>query len=225
MGSDSLTGPAPADHTAAGNSEADLPSATTDGRQLRRRRNREAVVEALLDLYGDGNLTPSSEEIAARSGLSPRSLFRYFDDVNDLVSAAIARQEERAIPLLPIDATPDAALGEKIAALVDQRFRLFDVVGNAATVSRLRSPFQPLLAAELRRNREFLRMQMENLFDPEFTQMGPVSAARALAAADVLASFESHLLLGQDQGLPSAQAKAVMVEALTAILGRSSNRP
>ena len=44
---------------------------TTDGRQLRRERNREAVVEALLDLYRDGNLQPSSEEIAARSGLSP----------------------------------------------------------------------------------------------------------------------------------------------------------
>jgi AcrR family transcriptional regulator len=83
--------------------------ATTDGRQLRRRRNREAVVEALLDLYRDGNLSPSTEEIAERSGLSPRSLFRYFDDVNDLVRSAVERQQERAIPLAVIDIAPETA--------------------------------------------------------------------------------------------------------------------
>ncbi len=122
------------------------PTATTDGRQLRRERNREAVVEALLDLYRDGVLQPSSEEIAERSGLSPRSLFRYFDDVEDLVRAAIGRQQERAIPLIPIDAEPEAPLETKITALVEQRFRLFEAVGNAAAVMRLRSHFQPLLA-------------------------------------------------------------------------------
>ena len=149
-------------------SGTDAPPASTDGRQLRRERNREAVVEALLDLYSDGDLRPSTEEIAARSGLSPRSLFRYFDDVDDLIRAAIARQEARAIPLVPIDATPDAPLEAKIAALVDQRFRLFHAVGNAAAVSRLRSPFQPLLATELTRNRAFLRTQMMNLFAPNW---------------------------------------------------------
>jgi AcrR family transcriptional regulator len=124
-------------------------TATTDGRQLRRERNREAVVEALLDLYRDGVLQPSSEEIAERSGLSPRSLFRYFDDVEDLIRAAIGRQQERVIPLIPIDAGPDAPLETKVTALVEQRFRLFETVGNAAAVMRLRAPFQPLLAAAL----------------------------------------------------------------------------
>ena len=55
----------------AGPGPTDRPGSGTDGRQLRRRRNREAVVEALLDLYREGNLRPSTEEIAARSGLSP----------------------------------------------------------------------------------------------------------------------------------------------------------
>jgi AcrR family transcriptional regulator len=195
--------------------------ATTDGRQLRRERNREAVVEALLDLYSRGNLRPSAEEIAARSGLSPRSLFRYFDDVDDLIRAAIDRQIERAIPLVPIEAAPDAPVTAKVGALVDQRFRLFGAVGNAAAVTRLRSPFQPLLAAELTRNRAFLRAQMEALFAPELAAMAPEVAARSLAAADVLASFESRHLLCHDQGLDVDQAKAVMAEALVTIFGRT----
>jgi AcrR family transcriptional regulator len=196
------------------------PPVVTDGRQLRRERNREAVVEALLDLYSEGNLQPSAEEIATRSGLSPRSLFRYFDDVDDLVRAAIDRQKERAIPLLPIDATPDASLEVRVSALIDQRFRLFGAVGNAAAVSRLRAPFQPLLATELSQNRAFLRSQIEVLFAPELAAMEPAVAVRALAATDVLASFEARALLSHDQGFDTAQAKAVMAEAIGSILGR-----
>ena len=172
------TGPTPAPAGRSGQ-EPDQASGTTDGRQLRRARNREAVVEALLDLYRDGNLRPSSEEIAARSGLSPRSLFRYFDDVDDLIRAAIRSQEARALPLVPIAAEPDDPLDTKVSALVAQRFRLFDAVGHAAAVSRLQSPFQPLLAAELTQNRKFLRSQVRRLFAPELAGMDEARLASA----------------------------------------------
>ena len=211
--------PARTDRTVARTSGPDKPPASTDGRQLRRARNREAVVEALLDLYRDGNLKPNAEEIAARSGLSPRSLFRYFDDVDDLIRAAIARQLARAIPLVPIDATPDEPTRAKITALVEQRFRLFNAVGNAASVVRLRAPFEPVVATTLARNREFLRSQMVALFAPELAEMGTSAAAGALAVADVVTSFESRYLLVQDQGLTPVQAKAVIADALSAILG------
>ena len=190
--------------------------ASTDGRQLRRMRNREAVVEALLDLYREGNLSPNAEQIAARSGLSPRSLFRYFDDVDDLIRAAIHSQQSQALPLVLIDATPESPFQTRVTALVEQRFRVYDAVGNAAMVARLRAPFAPVLDETLRRNREFLRSQMANLFAPELAEME--GAATALAAADVVTSFESRRLLLDDQGLTPTQAKAVMAGALSALL-------
>src|SRR6187551_2594584 len=97
-----------------------------DGRRLRRDRNRTAVVEAMLELYGDGNLAPSSEEIAERAGLSSRSLFRYFEDIDDLVQAAIVRQQERIAPFLVVDVDRDASFDERVAAFVQQRLRLLD---------------------------------------------------------------------------------------------------
>jgi AcrR family transcriptional regulator len=208
------------DRTPEENSES-VPASATDGRQLRRQRNRDAVVEALLDLYRDGELQPSTEAIATRSGLSPRSLFRYFDDVNDLISAAVARQRDRALPLLSIDISTDNPLAARASALVDQRFRLFDAAGNAAKVTRLRSPFQPLLAAELAANRSFLRNQLKLLFAQELAAMEPAEAAAALATADVMASFEARHLLREDQGLSSDEAKAAMTSALVAILTRA----
>ena len=61
-----------------------------DGRHARRDRNRVAVVDAMLELFAAGNLAPSSDEIAEKAGLSPRSLFRYFDDLDDLVRVALS---------------------------------------------------------------------------------------------------------------------------------------
>ncbi len=187
------TPPGPVDSGDGAPGEAPI----TDGRLLRRQRNRDAVVEALLDLYADGNLRPSTEEIAARSGLSPRSLFRYFDDVEDLTRTAMNRQLERALPLLPIDAEPEAELTVKVGALVDQRFRLFDLVrATAATVSRLRSPFQPVLADQADpATGSTSDPRSRTLFAPELAAMGEPVGFEMLAAADILTSFESYQLL------------------------------
>ena len=46
----------------------------------------------------------------------------------------------------------------------------------------------------------------------------PNRATRALAAADVMASFEALQLLLQDQGLPQPEAVSAMAGALVAIL-------
>jgi AcrR family transcriptional regulator len=196
-----------------------------DGRRVRRERNRDAVVDALLELYGEGRLQPSSDEIAERAGLSPRSLFRYFDDIDDLARAAITRQQERVLPLVPVDVEPDAPRAERIAGLVAQRLRLFDEIASVGQVSRLRAPFQPLIADELGQARAFLRGQVARLFAPELRAMGTGRAGSALAAADVLCSFESYRLLRDDQSLSRPRAAAALTAALTALFDTPFDTP
>jgi AcrR family transcriptional regulator len=192
-------------------------TAVTDGRLLRRKRNREAVVDALLDLYRAGTLRPSAEEIAARSGVSPRSLFRYFDDMDDLVRTAMGRIERENLHLVPIDIDPRAGLEVKAGALAEQRFRLFDTVGHAAAVLRLRSPYHPVLAAALARNRAFVRGQIRALFAPELLALGSARGIAALAAADVLCSFESYQLLREVNQLSPVGYKVTLSEGLAAL--------
>ncbi len=202
----------------AGPDGDDEPSAQTDGRRMRRALNREAVVDALLDLYAEGNLRPSTDEIAERAGISPRSLFRYFEDADDLAGEAVARQQARVLPLLPVDAGPDAPFDVRVAALVDQRLRLFATMGQAAQVSRLRAPFQSRLAETLTEGRRFLRGQVQTLFAAELAAMGDAPAEAALAGADVLASFESYHLLTGDRGFTPDEVRTVLVATLTALL-------
>ena len=102
---------------------------------------------------------------------------------------------------------------------MDQRFRLFELFGNLAKVSRLRAPFQPVLAEMLSRNRNFLRSQVEWLFAPELAAMDEGHRFNALATADILTSFESYNLLTEFGELTGERAKLVMVGSSTAILG------
>jgi len=189
-----------------------------DGRHARRDRNRLAVVDAMLLLYAAGNLEPSSDEIAERAGLSPRSLFRYFDDLDDLVRVAISRQYERLLPIAGLDVSSSGPLSDRVARLVEQRLGLFERIGSVGIVSRVREPFQPLIASELAITRAFLRRQIEQLFATELGQRSSAGAAGAIAAIDVLTSFESLRLMRDDQQLTKLQISAALTDAVTRLL-------
>ena len=208
-----------ADAEAEGDVEGD-----GDGRRLRRERNREAVVEALLELFQDGDLQPSANHIAERAGLSPRSLFRYFDDIDDLSRAAIQRQQRRVWPLARVDAAYDAPLAERIAAVAESRVRLYDAIGNVGQVARLREPFHSLVAAELTRGRSLLRRQLRDLFTPELDALGTTHATAVLATLDVVCSYESYRLMRFDQSMTKAKVTATLVEAITRLLAHGDPR-
>jgi TetR/AcrR family transcriptional regulator, regulator of autoinduction and epiphytic fitness len=188
-----------------------------DGRTQRRQRNRDAVVEALLAMVAEGELAPGTDEIAARAGLSSRSLFRYFDDADDLCRAAIARQHERVGALLDAPVDTAGSCDERAVAVVEQRVRLFDAMGEVGRLARLRAPFQPLIADELTAARRVLRRRLAAAMAPELDALG-TGAERALDAADVLCSFEAYRLLRDDLGRSRRVAVAVMASGVAALL-------
>jgi TetR/AcrR family transcriptional regulator of autoinduction and epiphytic fitness len=190
-----------------------------DGRHARRHQNRRAVLEALVELYEEGDYAPRSAAIAQRAGLSPRSLFRYYDDIDDLSRAAIDLQLRRARPLLAIAASPADPTDAKIDCLVAARIGLFEAVAPAARAARMTAPRSRLVAAQVGEARAYLRRQIEELFAPELNAMEPERAACVLGAIDVLCSFESHELLSSQQGLPREGEAATLTAALLALVG------
>jgi AcrR family transcriptional regulator len=189
-------------------------AAAADGRHLRREQNREAVIDALLALFAAGNYQPSSAEIATRAGLSPRSLFRYFDDVDDLHRAAAARQILLALPLLELDTCPQDPTAVKIERVAHARARLFEHIGPAARALRVSAHRHDVLATELDLNRSFRRDQLRQVFAPELA----AATSTVLPAIDVLCSFECYELLRHDQGLSRTDAVGTLIAALTALL-------
>lgn len=192
----------------------------TDGRRARRERNRDAVVEALLDFYREGELQPSTEQIAQRAGISARSLFRYFDDVDDLYRVAIAHQIARIGSRFFVDIDPDLDLADRVASFVGQRLELYEAMGWVGVVARSREWFQPLVAEELGRARSLFRTQLRTAFAPELARFDLTDADRRVAAADVLCSFEAYRLLLDDHGLARDEIVAVLTDGLIRHLAR-----
>ncbi len=201
---------------AAGRGESPEPG--VDGRSAIRDRNRDAVLDAVLDLFSEDNLSPGPEDVALRAGLSVRSVYRYFDDHDSLSRAAIDRQLERLAPLLVIPAIGEGDIDERIARFVDVRLRLQEAAGPVLRATRMRATFDPVVRDQFESDRARLREQVARHFAAELTAMPADRAASRLAAIDTLCTFEAldHYLV--HRALDPGTTHAMVVDALSALL-------
>jgi len=185
-----------------------------DGRRLRREQNRSAVLDALVGLFEEGTYQPSTAEIAERAGISPRSLFRYFDDVDDLNRAAVERHIETHRALFEVEIDPDAPTKTKVDEFVAARVRLHEAVAPAARAARLVEHRRDVVASQLLETRTFMRAQVLRTFARE------LDGARAalLPAVDELCSFEAYDFMRAGHGMSRAKASAALTAALTQLL-------
>src|SRR5689334_4908380 len=115
----------------------------SDGRVRRAQRSGRAIVDALIDLVGEGNLEPTAEQVAARAGVGIRTVFRRFSDMERLFVEMSTRMQERVLPLL-LDGAPAGDRAERARALVRTRVAFFERIARykrAANLRRFRSPY------------------------------------------------------------------------------------
>lgn len=190
-----------------------------DGRSARRERNKIAVVDAYLDLIREGVARPAVTDVAERSGVSHRSVFRYFSDRDEMARTSIQRQHERVGPLFQQRVDEALPLADRIGELIELRMRLFDTIAPSARLSRALASTQPIIQDELTASRAFLRATVKRLFAAELAAMSTEDAADTLAAVDVLTSFEAFDLLRTDRGLSKPRTARVLRSTLIALLG------
>src|SRR5690606_26594946 len=110
-----------------------------DGRAGRAARTRAAVVDALLTLNDRGVLRPTARDIAAEAGVSLRSLYVHFDDLEALFVAAAQRQSERLAAALP-PAVTEGSLAERLDAFLARRTRAHEVGAGVRKAALLQAP-------------------------------------------------------------------------------------
>jgi AcrR family transcriptional regulator len=188
-----------------------------DGRRARREQNVEAVVDAMLDLLGEGNLAPGAAAVAERSGVSLRSVFRYFDDMDSLTERAIARQMERAAPLFDLldDAGTTRERAERLAA---HRVMQHGKLAPYARVAILRSEEFPAVAEGLATRRDALRRQVEALFAAELDPREPDDRDQTLTALEAVTSFEVVEVLASHRRLAPEKVEAVLIRSVLGVL-------
>ena len=180
-----------------------------DGRTLRRQQSYDRAVDALLDLLASGNPAPTAQEIAARSGISVRTVFRLTEDIESLHAAAVARQMERTAHLY--DPLPTGGnVAERIRRLVAARRAAFEAIAPVRRVGDRLAAGSPRIAEGLALHHRILRAQVAQLFARELGSLTPAQRTIALDAADVAAGWETwdQLRRSKARGAPAA-AKVV----------------
>ncbi len=201
----------------SGTSDTEQP---IDGRVARRERNRDRVLDVALEMFGEEMLFPTIEQASTRSGLSLRSVYRYFPDPAALVEAVITRNIERSREYALLPSIGKGPLGKRIDDFVAMRVRLYERIGPVFRATIHNAPSHRRLRNELADTRRSFREQFELQFAPELAALGAARRQDTLAAGDVLTQLDSIDLLRRYRQLTINQTEAVLRSGLSALLER-----
>jgi AcrR family transcriptional regulator len=183
-----------------------------DGRTLRSERSREAMVDALFELVGEGVLRPTAHQVAQRAGVGIRSVFRHFEDMDTLYAEMDARLRSEAEPILR-SARAAGPVEQRGRALAAQRAALFERIApykRAGNLSRAGSRYLQATHQQLVRE---LRADLRRWL-PELAS-APHACADAL---ELVTSYEAWDRLRVEQHLSAARARAALEAGVLALL-------
>ncbi|MES9538860.1 TetR/AcrR family transcriptional regulator [Actinomadura sp. NPDC000600] len=135
-------------------------------------QTRRAITEALLDLLRESGRVPTAASIATRAGVSRRSVFVHFSDLDELYVEAGQRQAERLLATVePI--SPDLPLPERIERFAGQLERIYETMTPVRRVS-IAASTSGVVAGLINEGDEWLRGMLRELFAAEFAGRDPL---------------------------------------------------
>ncbi|HEY8173588.1 MAG TPA: TetR/AcrR family transcriptional regulator [Dehalococcoidia bacterium] len=192
-------------------------SAQRDGRAERSERTRAAVVEALLSLIDEGVLRPTAPRIAERAGVSLRTVFHHYEDMEALFATAADMQLKR-IMALAAPLPRDGALEDRIDALAMSRSRLHEAVSPVRRAALLVEHESPTIAERLRWVRDLGRRELARVFEIELAAREPTDRRELLEALTAATSWSCWEALRTHQGLTLPAARRAMARTVRALL-------
>ncbi len=184
-----------------------------DGRRQRSERSRKDIVAAMFKLIRAGEMNPGAAQVAEAAGVSLRTVFRHFDEMDILYREIAALMEAE---VLPIVAEPFTASdwGGRLFELVARRAGIYERVMPlkvAAGVRRFQSPY---LMADHRR---FLVMEREGL--KGVLPKSVIAKPLLFSALETALGFQAWRRMRQDQGLSPREAESVMRFTVERLIG------
>lgn len=193
-------------------------SEKVDGRTARRDRNRDLVADACLALLSEGVAEPTHEMVARRSGVSLRSVFRYWDNTDDMFEAVFQRAYDRLNAEHGVFEPSSGSFEERCSVFVDHRVARHIAAGNWGRVVRRREPLtvsrRGVLAKVQDNNVDVIRVH----FDTELARFAPTEREEVVAALFVASSFESMDLAQRQLGFTEEQIAASMTRVFRSLL-------
>jgi len=189
-----------------------------DGRTLRTKRSREAISNALFGLITEGQPNPTAAAIAARAGVSQRLVFHHYQDLESIYNEIIERQFAKLYPLLELDLSPDEPFDRRLAAFLEHRTHLLELVVPMRKAALLRSQSHTTVQEALQIIRRFKREQVSIVFRPEISRFSNPESRHREMAAQAAASWNTWETFRHHQELSIEESRSVMSAMLRSIL-------
>ncbi len=197
------------------------PLETVDGRVARGGRTRAALVEALLSLLNERKLRPTARELAERAGISLRTVFQHFGDLETLFATVADEQMARVAELTGM-LTGDGARELRLRQFIQHRTQVLEAITPVRRAALLQEPFSPEIAKRLKVGYGLARREVATVFAQEMGTRSGVDAQDMLEALDAASSWSNWDALRRQNGLSEEDARRVLERTMRALLDTNS---
>lgn len=195
-----------------------------DGRLARSERTKRKIVDAALRQIDSGDESFTIGAIARRAGISARTLFTHYPDIETLlaeVSDMVSRQF--AAMIQPVAA--GRSLDRRIDAFVGEQAHMFETMAGFHRAVRRWRERSPIIALRYACYQAAVREKLRQCFEPEFARMPARVRAQHFELLVALTDWEYWQSLRERGGMSIAAAQRALGLALRALLAGMMSGP
>ncbi len=196
---------------------------TTPKRRPLPAERRAGAIDAFIDLVLETGENPRPEDVASRAGVSIASLYRYFENLDELRRGAFARLVDRFPELFLIPEVGTGSRQARITAFVETRLAMHEKLHPVQLlVRRLR----PADAAVTRDNPRYVSADQISLhFADELSPLDPDERRAVVATINVVTSTESWEHFRRTDDRTPDQTRDAWITAIDHLLPATPTTP
>jgi len=182
-----------------------------DGRRKRSVRSREKIIQALFDLVRAGDIDVSAQRVANKAGISLRTVFRHFEEVDHIYKEITSRIEDEVTPMVIAPFKAGDWRG-RLREVIDRRAKIYEHIMLLKLAGWIRRFGSDTL---MERHRQFVvaeRAMLESLLPKTLLEQHAL-----LNALDTGLSFEAWRRYRQDLNLLPEDARKAMLATMEAM--------
>ena len=185
-----------------------------DGRNLRSTKSQKLIIDAVIKLFQSGNFNPTAQEVSDESGIGIRTVFRQFDDMENLINAVDQEYHQKRPLMIKVD--PSLTIKTRLKQIVETRNNIYSKESNIMMMTIFMSWKYKFLLKRYRNWQKFFRDETEKAI-PELKKLDKQS----LELVDAILSFAFWTRLN-GQGMKKSEIKKAMYDQCLTILNNNN---
>jgi TetR/AcrR family transcriptional regulator of autoinduction and epiphytic fitness len=196
------------------------PAEPVDGRAARSHRTKRAIINAMRALHAEGDLRPTAPKIAERAGVSLRTVWQQFTDMEALLVESVRRDSE-ILRSLVRRIEPNQPLAARVDTFVNQRARVLEEMTPTWRAARISQPSSAELRSDHRKKVAAGRAELEVVFAPEFEKLQGKQRDQLVESLHAISIWSFWESLRTDLGLSPLRARELLRNAFAAMFAQA----